>query len=110
MYVLVTHLEGDNNDNEVIVAEVNLDDNLSDIEALEEAYRLTQNYKGSWSIKDGNPDNDDRLKVMAPLHNIDGQTFGLRSSMIGDTFYTIRGDVKETFHVDTIGFTAGKFC
>ena len=51
------------------------------MEALEYAFRWTQNIAGSWSNKIGD-DANDRVTV---LHfNNDGS--GLRSSMVGDTF------------------------
>ena len=54
-------------------------------EALEYAFRWTNNIHGSWSIPE-NPDYNDRVTVHAPLPVHDGRTFGLRSSMVGDTF------------------------
>jgi hypothetical protein len=53
---------------------------------LETAWMRTQNIRGSWSIKDGNPDNHDSVTVRAPLHVVNGETYGLRSSMVGDEF------------------------
>jgi len=55
-------------------------------EALEYAYRYTNNVDGSWSMKIGADANDD-VTVLAPLHvTKDGRTMGLRSSMMGDRF------------------------
>jgi len=50
-------------------------------EALEYAFRWTQNISGSWSKKIGE-DANDNVKVL--YHNFDGS--GLRSSMVGDEF------------------------
>ncbi len=70
----------------------------SDIEeALEYAYRWTQNIMGSWSNKIGQ-DANDNVEV---LHfNNDGS--GLRSSMVGDEFYI--AETKQTFVCDSFGF------
>lgn len=55
-------------------------------EALEYAYRYTNNVDGSWSMKSGSDANDD-VTVVAPLHETsDGKKMGLRSSMMGDRF------------------------
>ena len=62
---------------------------IIDIEdALEYAYRWTNNVMGSWSIKkeffdDGEPNGDfnPNVKVMAPLHE---GGMGLRSTSVGD--------------------------
>lgn len=68
----------------VRVAEVSIPAEIkSDTEACEYAYRWTQNIMGSWSIKDGNADNNDNVRRMCPLHE---GGMGLRSSMMGDHF------------------------
>jgi hypothetical protein len=54
------------------------------MEALEVAYRWTQNFEDSWSIKDGNPDNSDAVTIEAPLPVYAGRTYGLRSTSVGD--------------------------
>ena len=64
-------------------------------QALEYAYRWTQNISGSWSRKIGE-DANDNVKVLH--HNFDGS--GLRSSMVGDEFLV---DGK-TFKVAPFGF------
>ena len=81
MIVKVFHCAfGDAN---VHVATVNSD--YSDIDdALDYSYRWTQNFGGSWSIKDGNGDNNDLVTVEVPLHNLEGRTYGLRSTSVGD--------------------------
>jgi hypothetical protein len=63
-------------------------------EALDYAYRWTNNIDGSWSIKErtfeGGHENGDfnpAVEVVAPLHvDAKGKTWGLRSSMMGDVF------------------------
>ena len=69
------------------VAFVEVQDDMEVMEALEYAYRWTNNVMGSWSIKekylDGvgkNGDYNPDVTVMAPL--IDGM--GLRSTSMGD--------------------------
>ena len=75
-------------------AEVNTPTN--DInEALNYAFRWTQNISGSWSNKIGD-DANDNVKVL--YHNFDGS--GLRSSMVGDEFLA---DGK-TFKCMPLGF------
>ena len=62
------------------------------MEAMEYAYRWTNNVMGSWSIKkevfeDGetNGDFNPNVTVMAPLHVDDsGKEWGLRSTSVGD--------------------------
>ena len=80
-----------------LVARVNAPDDLTVEAALELAWRLIQNIDGSWSrgpkLGDGSPNRDfsPDVEVVAPLPVIDGKTFGLRSSMVGDVF-EIGGD------------------
>jgi len=69
------------------VAFVEVQDDMEVMEALEYAYRWTNNVMGSWSIKekylDGvgkNGDYNPDVTVMAPL--VDGM--GLRSTSMGD--------------------------
>ena len=62
------------------------------MEALEYAYRWTNNVMGSWSIKkevfeggESNGDFNPNVTVMAPLHVDDsGKEWGLRSTSVGD--------------------------
>jgi hypothetical protein len=66
------------------------------MDALEYAYAATQNFEGSWSrgptmdnghgFQVGNPDWRPGVEVLAPLPQHEGKTYGLRSSMSGDTF------------------------
>jgi hypothetical protein len=86
MKVTVIHMPhpADTEAEAVRVAEVTIPAEIkSESEACEYAYRWTQNIMGSWSIKDGNADNNDNLKRLAPLHE---GGMGLRSSMMGDHF------------------------
>ena len=64
-------------------------------EALEYAFRWTQNISGSWSKKIGD-DANDNVKVL--YHNFDGS--GLRSSMVGDEFLA----EGKTFKCMPLGF------
>ena len=74
-----------------VVAFVDVDESLPLINKLEYAYRWTNNVMGSWSIKeeyfeDGekNGDYNPNVTVMAPLKEVDGQTYGLRSTSMND--------------------------
>jgi len=81
--------------------------------ALERAYDATQNVMGSWS-RDEFMDNNGKthrngdynrvpgtsIEVVAPLPIHEGQTYGHRSSMVGDKF--VIGDC--TYEVSPIGF------
>ena len=77
-------------------------------EALEYAYRWTNNVEGSWSIKkevfeDGqaNGDFNPDVTVMHELHKDDqGKTWGLRSTSVGDQM--LMG--TEKYVVASIGF------
>ena len=76
------------------VAFVNVPEDFGTTEALEHAYRLTQNIEGSWSKGKTfefkgetfeNPDYSEDVTVMAPLHKgEDGTEYGLRSTSVGD--------------------------
>jgi len=77
--------------------------------ALEYAYRVTQNLEGSWSKGptfewDGteydNPDFNPDITVMAPLPEHDGNTYGLRSTSMGDQM--LLGNTK--YEVAAFGF------
>lgn len=89
-----------------LVAREKVDADLAVEAQLEQAWRATQNIEGSWSVgqtyQDGstNFDYNPFVTVMAPLHERDGKTYGLRSSMVGDLF--VLGD--DTYEVDHIGF------
>jgi hypothetical protein len=69
-------------------------------EALEYAWRWTNNTaEGSWSRPD-NVDYNPQVKVEVPLPKHDGVEYGLRSSMVGDLFKL----GKRHFVVGTFGF------
>lgn len=70
------------------VAFVDIPEGMEDMDALQYAYRWTNNIMGSWSIKeeffeDGmkNDDFNSDVTVMAPLHE---GGMGLRSTSMGD--------------------------
>ena len=67
--------------------------------SLEYAYRWTQNIMDSWSMK-GAQDGNDWVEVVAPLHTVDGKTYGLRSTSMGDEMI-IEG---KTYVVSAFGF------
>ena len=71
-----------------VVAFVDVPDGTDDMNAMEYAYRRTNNVMGSWSRKekffeDGseNGDYNENVTVMAPLHE---GGMGLRSTSMGD--------------------------
>ena len=79
-------------------------------DALEYAYRRTQNIEGSWSKgpviewegeTHDNGDYSEDITVMAPLHKKDGKEYGLRSTSMGD--HILFGTVK--YKVDSFGFS-----
>lgn len=79
-------------------------------DALEYAYRRTQNIEGSWSKgpviewegqEHDNGDYSEDITVMAPLHEKDGKTYGLRSTSVGD--HIVFGTTK--YKVDSFGFS-----
>jgi len=84
-----------------LVASVDTGNITDHLEACEYAYDRTQNIFDSWSkpiypetatlkcIRKINKDGGSMVKVEAPLHEKDGKTYGLRSSMIGDRFQII---------------------
>ena len=86
MKVTVIHMPhpADTEAEAVRVAEVTIPAEITtESAACEYAYRWTQNIMGSWSIQDGNADNNDNVKRLVPLHE---GGMGLRSSMMGDHF------------------------
>jgi len=79
-------------------------------DALEYAYRRTQNIEGSWSKgpviewegqEHDNGDYSEDITVMQPLHVSEGKTYGLRSTSVGD--HILFGTVK--YKVDSFGFS-----
>ena len=69
-------------------------------EALEFAYRYTNNIDGSWSMKIGS-DANDAVEVVAPLYtDADGKQWGHRSTSMGDHMQAM----GKTYEVASIGF------
>ena len=91
-----------------VVAEVEAPHSVVE-EALEYAYRWTNNVMGSWSIKkqnfeDGEPNGDfnPNVKVVADLHvDESGEAWGLRSTSVRDMMHV---DWR-SFEVAGFGFT-----
>lgn len=72
-----------------LVARITVDPELTAQEALEFAYRRTQNVEGSWSkgpwVHDArNWDHHPSVSVVKPLQTLNGISYGHRSSMVGD--------------------------
>jgi len=83
-----------------IVAEVDASHATKVEEALEYAYRWTQNIMDSWSLK-MEQDGNDRVTVKAPLHvDESGKTWGLRSTSVRDMMH-VNG---RSFEVANMGF------
>ena len=99
MKVTVYHKDFENPNSFTRVAVVNADTDKPK-EALNYAYRWTQNIMDSWSLKMENDGNDD-VEVVGELKVIDGKTYGLRSSMIGDRFYV---EGYPSYECDIVGF------
>ena len=103
MKVTVQHIEQDRNTGAVLgftdVAEVNVWHTEDVNEALEYAYRYTNNVDGSWSMKIGSDANDD-VTVLASLPVANGRTYGLRSTSMFDRL-VLNG---KTYKVDMMGF------
>ena len=79
-------------------------------DALEYAYRRTQNIEGSWSkgpviewegAEHDNGDYSEDITVMATLHVSEGVEYGHRSTSVGD--HIVFGTVK--YVVDSFGFS-----
>ena len=79
-------------------------------DALEYAYRRTQNIEGTWSkgpviewegAEHDNGDYSEDITVMAPLHVSEGVEYGHRSTSVGD--HIVFGTVK--YVVDSFGFS-----
>lgn len=80
------------------VAFVEVGERVGD-DALEYAYRWTQNIMDSWSLKMQEDGNDD-VTVVGELPVVDGQTYGLRSTSMGD--HMLLGNTK--YKVSMVGF------
>ena len=91
MKITVNHADFDRQTGEVLgytpVALVNAVYINNVNEALEYAWRYTNNVDGSWSMKIGS-DANDNVTVLAdlPVSKRTGNPMGLRSSMMGDRF------------------------
>jgi hypothetical protein len=73
-------------------------------QATEYAYRYTNNLDGSWSMKLGEDANDD-VEVIAPLISHNGNTYGLRSTSVGDVMIVDDGEgFVDYFKVAGFGF------
>jgi len=99
MKVTVIHTAFEKSPREVAVVSVGT---RTGDEALEYAYHRTQNLAGSWSRNDfsPNPDYSEDVTVLADIPMIDGVTYGLRSTSMGDQM--IMGD--NTYKVAMCGF------
>lgn len=110
MFIEVLHYDKMSNSYEK-VAEVNTDfiHGIETVEqALEYAYRWTNNIDGSWSIKDevfidgfNNTDFNPYITVIKPLITYNGRQYGHRSSDVGDIF-VVDG---ARYRCDNIGFS-----
>ena len=96
--VAVIHTAFEDTPRTVALVEVG---NRTGTEALEYAYRWTQNIMDSWSLKMPEDGNDD-VTVMAelPVSKRTGQTMGLRSTSVGDQM--LLGTTK--YRVASFGF------
>jgi hypothetical protein len=104
MQVAVIHSAFEDTPNTVAIVDV--PDGTSDEDAMNYAYRWTNNVMGSWSRKEKffengetNGDYNDAVTVMAPLHE---GGMGLRSTSMGD--YMLVGNKK--YKVAMFGFEA----
>ena len=87
----------------VTVAEVNSPALATVDEALEYAYRWTNNIMGSWSRTDIEDNNDENpnVTVLAPLIESNGTTYGLRSTSMNDLMIAN----GRTYKVSVCGFS-----
>jgi len=104
--VAVIHTAFEEVPNTVAFVEVG---NREGTDALEYAYRVTQNLEGSWSKGKTfefkgetyeNKDYNEDITVMAPLEVIDGVEYGLRSTSMNDQM--LLGNKK--YRVAAFGF------
>ena len=104
-YVNVIHMMPETDEGLEVVAIVEVPDAIDDVyNALEYAFRWTQNLEGSWS-RDDLPNNPDRnpnviVKGNLPVHN--GKTYGMRSTSVGDLMVLNGG--PDTYKVARFGF------
>ena len=105
--VAVIHTAFEDSPRTVALVEVGT---LTGTDALDYAYRWTNNVEGSWSRKEKmfengllgvtNGDYNDAVTVMVPLEARDGMVVGLRSTSMGDQM--LLGTTKYT--VSAMGF------
>jgi len=85
--VAVIHTAFEDSPRTVALVDVGI---LTGDQALEYAYRWTNNVMGSWSIKEkmlGDQKNGDfnpNVEVLGELPVVDGKTYGMRSTSMGD--------------------------
>lgn len=80
--VAVIHTAFEDKPSTVALVEIP-NDAKTTIDKLEFAYRWTQNIMDSWSLK-GPGDGNDKVTVVGELPVVDGKTYGLRSTSVGD--------------------------
>ena len=105
MQVAVIHTAFEDTPRTVAMVEVG---ERTGTEALEYAYRWTNNVEGSWSLgvrefEDGesNGDYNPAVTVVGPMHvDENGKTWGLRSTSVGD--HMLMG--TEKYVVASVGF------
>ena len=105
MQVAVIHTAFEDTPRTVAMVEVG---ERTGTEALEYAYRRTNNVEGSWSLgvrefEDGesNGDYNSAVTVVGPMHvDENGKTWGLRSTSVGD--HMLMG--TEKYVVASVGF------
>jgi hypothetical protein len=97
--VAVIHTAFEDSPRTVALVEVGT---LTGMDALDYAYRWTNNVEGSWSRQSLrlNGDYNDAVTVMVPLEARDGMVVGLRSTSMGDQM--LLGTTKYT--VSAMGF------
>jgi len=117
MLINVYHKDMANEANKVMtkVAVVNFNgDNVN--AALDYAYRWTNNIEGSWSRKVEvltesvtaspgevvNHDLNDDVEVQVPLHEVNGEVYGLRSTSMFDELEVVETGAR--FRVAMVGF------
>ncbi len=66
---------------------------------LDVAFHDTNNIDTSWSMEPAHG-----VKVTAPLHTEDGETYGLRSSSVGDVFVLCWMGIRSANVISSFGF------
>ena len=97
--VAVIHTAFEDKPSTVAFVEI-ANDAKTTIDKLEFAYRWTQNIMDSWSLK-GPGDSNDKVTVVGELPVVDGKTYGLRSTSVGDQMLV----GNEKYVVAPMGFT-----